>query len=485
MKRYFIDLEPSEVVGKWLLPFNSSERSDIKQIQIISGFGAYRSGTVKGHKHSGIDIIPSGRMDSVFIYPANKGRVCLIRPTEPNKTVIIRHKLTDGTYIYSSYIHLKDIFVNIGDEVDHDTKIGVLYTKSETTKLNGNYDHLHFEIKTRIDDYSCASWLCMSQEELDEYFENPLDFLKRNLNTQSQLENKKVAITIDDVPNTIKYLNDNFKPILLSKLDSLNLPVTIFVTTGLLYKTDNIDQNTELLSHWIKRTYTTIGYHSHNHLQYSQVKIDYFKLAIEEGEPILKTLTHNYKKTVSFFRFPYNDLGKDSIQHLEIVKYITSKGYKIAPFTVESEDWMYNYIYEYYLEKKDYSRAREIAKDYISTTLRYFDFFDSLAVKLYGRTVNQIYLCHDNRINADYLTELVNELKRKNYSFISLYDALSDKIYDQEDKYYDKWGISWLYRWMKTPEEISYYSRREPYDDTYKLYKQLVNEKVKQTNSLK
>jgi hypothetical protein len=38
-----------------------------------------------------------------------------------------------------------------------------------------------------------------------------------------------VAITIDDVPNTIKYQMDNFKSILLNKLDSLNIPVAIFV----------------------------------------------------------------------------------------------------------------------------------------------------------------------------------------------------------------------------------------------------------------
>lgn len=185
MKAFYINVEPSKIAEKWTLPFYVQNRSNLNSIQIISGFGTYRSGHIKGHKHSGIDILPSNKMDTVFVYPINKGIVCLIRPIAPNKTVIIRHRLNDGSYIYSSYIHLKDIFVKNGDEVDYNTRIGVLYTKSEAKRYNGNYDHLHFEIKKRIDDYCCASWLCMSQEELSEYFENPLDFLKENLNKQS------------------------------------------------------------------------------------------------------------------------------------------------------------------------------------------------------------------------------------------------------------------------------------------------------------
>jgi len=182
MKKFYINVEPSEIAEKWVLPFNLKNRSDLNMIQIISGFGTYRSGHAKGHKHSGIDIIPSEKQDTVFVYPVNKGVVCLIRPIAPNKVVIIRHKLDDGSFIYSSYTHLKDIYVKNGDELDYNTKIGVLYTKAEAKRYNGDYDHLHFEIKKRIDDYCCASWLCMSQEELREYFDNPLDFLKKNLN---------------------------------------------------------------------------------------------------------------------------------------------------------------------------------------------------------------------------------------------------------------------------------------------------------------
>jgi len=286
----------------------------------------------------------------------------------------------------------------------------------------------------------------------------------------------KVAITIDDVPNTVKYQNDNYRLHLLTKLDSLTIPATIFVTVGLLDKTDSSAKNVETLNEWIKRDNITIGYHSFSHFKYSSISPDSFKRDFEKGEKILKNMTKLYNKTVNYFRFPFNDLGSDSTQHIEAEQYLRGKNYVVAPFTVESEDWMFNYIYEYYLNNKDFEKAKKIANEYVSKTLEYFEFFDSLALKVYGRKINQIYLCHDNTINADYLPQLINELKKRKYIFVSFEEALQDEAYNQKDKYFKSWGISWFYRWMNGEKEIKMYSAQEPFDETYKLYEQLVKE---------
>ena len=298
-----------------------------------------------------------------------------------------------------------------------------------------------------------------------------LTLLTLNLSGQT-----KVAITIDDVPNSVKYRNDNYKLHLLTKLDSLTIPATIFVTVGLLDKTDSPSKNVSTLNEWIKRDYITVGYHTFSHFKYSSISLDSFKRDFEKGEKILISLAKQYKKTVNYFRFPFNDLGSDSTKHTDAALYLRGKNYIIAPFTIESEDWMFNYIYEYYLNRKDFEKAKEIAKEYISKSLAYFEFFDSLALKKYGRRINQIYLCHDNTINADYLPELINELKKRNYRFVSFEEALQDEAYNQEDNYFKSWGISWLYRWMKSEKEIKMYSGQEPFDETYKLYEQLVRE---------
>ena len=123
---------------------------------------------------------------------------------------------------------------------------------------------------------------------------------------------------------------------------------------------------------------------------------------------------------------------------------------------------MFNAVYLYYLNQNNTEKAREIGELYVTKTLEYFEFFEDLATEDYQRDVHQIYLCHDNKINADYLSMIVNKLKMRDYEFISLEEALTDKVYSQPDTYYQKWGVSWFYRWIPTQKERVKYMMQEP-----------------------
>ena len=291
---------------------------------------------------------------------------------------------------------------------------------------------------------------------------------------------RTVSITIDDVPNTSKYKKDNFQSKLLNELDTLKIPVTIFINEGLIYKTDEIARNFSLLNDWAKNDLVTLGNHSFNHPGYSEVGIDSFKIEIERGESITRELARIYKKSLHHFRFPFNNLGKDSLQHVEIEQFLTSKGYSITPYTVESSDWLFNYLYEHYLNKKQFGEAKRIGREYLKQTMENFQYFDSLTNEQYGRTVHHIYLCHDNTINADYLPLLVQQLEVEEYSFISLDKALEDPIYHQTDFYYKKWGVSWFYRWMKNPKERMKLMRQEPeFKNIIQEYEKVVEQNKK------
>jgi len=288
----------------------------------------------------------------------------------------------------------------------------------------------------------------------------------------------KVSITIDDVPNTRQYYADGFRSKLLEQLDSLQIPVAIFINEGLIAKNESIDENKELLNEWVAKPYITLGNHSYSHLRYSEVGVDSFKVDLLKGHALTKDLSNQYAKPLQYFRFPFNDLGKDKEQHLQMGRILDSLGYINTPFTVESSDWMYSYIYDYYLEHGEQEQAKTIGEGYVSTTLKYFQFFDSLAMKLYGRKVSQIYLCHDNAMNAKYLPEILMQLKDKQYQFVSLEQAMTDSVYNQKDLYHKKWGISWFYRWMDSQEERVKWMKAEPNTaEVDSLYNQLLNKK--------
>ena len=296
-----------------------------------------------------------------------------------------------------------------------------------------------------------------------------LTFLCIGLNLFSQ---KKVAITIDDVPNTRKFHQDNFQSVLLNKLDTLNIPVAIFINEGHLYQTDSVTRNFVLLNDWIKRTYVTPGNHTFAHSNYSKVGIDSFKIDITKGERNIKEMAHFYNKPITQFRFPFNSLGNDSVQHYKIEQFLSKSNYDITPFTIESADWMFNSTYKHYLDEGKDKEAKEVAHSYIALTLDLFDYFDSLSLVHHKRNINHIYLCHDNEINADYLDLLVTELRKRKYSFISLNDALRDPIYESKIHYFNAGGISWYYRWIKNEKERNKIMKVEPFNMTfYRKYK--------------
>ena len=181
-KPYYIDTAPTAVASTWYLPFDVSNRKDPKQIKVVSIFGDHRDSYLKGHVHTAIDINPlKPKSKLVSVYPMAKGIVCSVHLGENQRTVVLKHKLPDGKFIFTSYKHLKEVYVNQGQQVDENVKIARLFTPAESKKYGGDYHHLHLEIRKSFDDYGCASWLTMNKKQLDLRFFNPLVFIKENL----------------------------------------------------------------------------------------------------------------------------------------------------------------------------------------------------------------------------------------------------------------------------------------------------------------
>lgn len=272
----------------------------------------------------------------------------------------------------------------------------------------------------------------------------------------------QVSITIDDVPNTPVYQSEHYKSSLLTQLDSLNLPVAIFINEGKIGHTNAVNKNKKLLESWIEKPYVTLGNHTYSHARSSISDLQNYTHEVEKGEELTRKMADQVNKQLHHFRFPYNDLGADSLQQEALKNMLQERQYRISPFTVESSDWMFNAVYEHFLKLKNKEKAHEIGMLYVEKTLEFFLFFDSLSNANYDRSIRQIYLCHDNPLNAKYLSELVRRLNQLGCSFISLDEALKDPVYQQVNQYHKKWGVSWFYRWMKNPDERKKCMEKQP-----------------------
>lgn len=285
---------------------------------------------------------------------------------------------------------------------------------------------------------------------------------------------KKAAITIDDVPNINLYTQENFRCRLLEKIDSMNLPVTIFINERFIFSTDSIGQNLKLFDNWIKSPNVQLGNHGFSHAMYSAIGIDSFMKEVLNGESITKELAAKQIKAEKYFRFPFNDLGANASQQQQAEEFLKSRGYTIIPFTVHSKDWLFTQLYEYYKSHNMQQDAERTAAAFIQKTLAYFDYIEHITSK--KRPVTQIYLMHDNALNADYLDKLIDALKKKGYHFVTLDEALKDPAYAQKNYFRENGGISWVYRWIKDEKKRQALIKQEP--DTHETEAEL--NKVKQ-----
>ncbi len=92
-KPYYTDEKPDKIADKWFVPFKTKDRQDHNTIKIISVFGAHRNSYVKGHIHTGIDIIPENKRDYTYIdvYAMANGNISLDEELAPHPHIHV-HK---------------------------------------------------------------------------------------------------------------------------------------------------------------------------------------------------------------------------------------------------------------------------------------------------------------------------------------------------------------------------------------------------------
>ncbi len=297
-------------------------------------------------------------------------------------------------------------------------------------------------------------------------------------------QNKNICITMDDVPFGAFYQSDfnindfeKYNKLLLEAITKNQIPVTAFVNERDLIVEGETDKRISIYKKWITNPLITIGNHTFSHPDYATSSLNDFQNEIAKGEVISKMLLNKTDKKLKYFRFPFNSVCRDSISKFEIEHYLEINGYYPTPFTIESADYLFNSLYVYYIQKGLIDSSKLVVDEYITHTSVLIDFFEKLTLEQYNRNINQIYLCHANRLNSDNFNKLIELFKVKGYNFISLDETLQDSIYSTKDKYYFKWGVSWLYRWINDTKIRKSYMKAEPEIKSYylKLYETIAS----------
>jgi peptidoglycan/xylan/chitin deacetylase (PgdA/CDA1 family) len=259
----------------------------------------------------------------------------------------------------------------------------------------------------------------------------------------------KVALTFDDLPNLtvsadqpyVNYLND----ILLRSLQRHRLPAIGFVNES---KLDEIDRGQQIanLEKWLDAG-MTLGNHTFSHESPDILGAQGYIEDIARGEPVVRGLLKQHGKSLNWFRHPYLETGFPEAVKRQIDDWLAAHGYRIAPVTIDADDWEFAEPYDDAISRHEEARRLRIKAQYLAYTERTVAWYQSASTALFGRQIAFVMLLHATRLNADCIDDMAAILKRRKLKGVTLEEAMKDPAYRLRDPYVGHDGIDWIERW--------------------------------------
>lgn len=190
---------------------------------------------------------------------------------------------------------------------------------------------------------------------------------------------KQVALTFDDVPDP------RFTGKVLDVLKEFQVKATFFAVGERAKKHPDLAKRIHDEGH-------AIGNHSYNHAQLNKLSLDKFKGQIERTNTILKSLTGVDPRLI---RPPYGDINEEQLQ------WARKNGYKVVNWNVDSLDW------------------KGLPKEEVKSNILSAVGPGSIVLQHAGGGVGS-----DLTGTIEALPDIITELQRKGYSFVTLPEML-------------------------------------------------------------
>jgi peptidoglycan-N-acetylglucosamine deacetylase len=276
---------------------------------------------------------------------------------------------------------------------------------------------------------------------------------------------QKLAITFDDLPqngplppgvtrvdiarDTLAVLKKHHVP-----------PVYGFINAKRL---EGSPDGAEALKLWAAAE--PIGNHTYSHIDMEANPVEAFEREIEENEPVLELLAKPGDDW-HWLRYPYLHEGDTVEKRRAVRSYLAAHGYKIAQVTLDWEDYLWNTAYARCAAKHDSKSIAWLHSSYLSTASTFLDLGRAQAKLIYGHEINYVLLMHLGAYSSTIVPDALELLKQKGFKLVTLEEAESDPIYQEDPDVGLHDAGTLLDQWMQV-KQIKY-----P-DHTDKPYKEL------------
>jgi peptidoglycan/xylan/chitin deacetylase (PgdA/CDA1 family) len=259
---------------------------------------------------------------------------------------------------------------------------------------------------------------------------------------------RRVAITIDDGP-VVGEMTDlaRFQRIsagLIGSLSAEKVPATIFINERQLNVPGQRDARAAVLEQWLDAGFD-LANHTYSHPSLNKVPLWQFGDEVMKGEVIMRPLVERRGKKLEWFRYPFLHSGLNADVHQGIVDFLSQRGYRVAPVTVDYADYTFAGVFRNQLAAGNVDVAERIKEAYLAQVDVGFEYAEKTATEVFGSEIAQILLIHCNELNSLTLRDTIARLRKRGYQFVTLDEAMKDAAYERPDTFAGSGG-SWLSR---------------------------------------
>lgn len=260
---------------------------------------------------------------------------------------------------------------------------------------------------------------------------------------------RTVAVTVDDLPFVGYGLPlEAVAPLsgkLVAALAARKVKAVAFVNEDKLFVPGEVDARIALLTEWLDAG-MELGNHTFGHPGLTKTPLPAMQDAVVKGEVVTRGLLERRGQTLKWFRHPYAQTGTTRETRSTFETFLVSRGYTVAPLSIEHEDWVFASADAKLAAESDVAGQARLLAAYLEDFDARCAFYEERSRALFGREIPQILLSHANALNARAMPLLLERLEKRGYAFVTLGEALSDPAWKSPDGYFGRYGPSWLHR---------------------------------------
>src|SRR2546421_4663930 len=212
-------------------------------------------------------------------------------------------------------------------------------------------------------------------------------------NSASTAAAREVAVTFDDLPSPYGDLEDmrRITARLLESVKRNRVPTIGFVNEAKLYRRGEMDARTDLLRAWLDAGFE-LGNHTFSHINLQKAPLAEYEDDVVRGETVTRMLLAERGMKLRYFRHPFLFTGTTPEYKRGLADFLVSRGYTVAPVTVDDDDYVFAKVYFDAKKRGDTATARRVADAYVPYMESVFEHFERLSVETFGREIRQVLL---------------------------------------------------------------------------------------------